>query len=113
MIRRPPRSTRTDTLFPYTTLFRSVPDDKWGEAVKALIVPAAGASVEPAAVIAWARERIAAYKAPKSAEIIDPLPRTPSGKVIRRELPAPHWEGRDRAVGTEERHVGKDVASTW
>ena len=76
-----------------------VPDDKWGEAVKALIVPAPGAHVESADVIAWARERIAAYKTPKSVDIIDALPRNPSGKVLRRELRAPYWEGRDRAVG--------------
>lgn len=76
-----------------------MPDDKWGEAVKALIVPAPGAAVDPADVIAWARERIAAYKAPKSVETIDALPRNPSGKVLRRELRAPYWEGRDRAVG--------------
>jgi len=76
-----------------------VPDDKWGEAVKALVVPAPGAEIEAAAVIGWARERIAAYKAPKSIDIIDALPRNPSGKVLRRELRAPYWEGRDRAVG--------------
>ena len=76
-----------------------VPDDKWGEAVKALIVPAAGAAPDPGAVIAWARERIAAYKAPKSVDVIDALPRSPSGKVLRRELRSPYWEGRDRAVG--------------
>src|SRR3546814_5940645 len=63
-----------------------VPDDKWGEGVKALIVPAAGASLDPADVIAWARERIAAYKVPKSIEFIDALPRNPSGKVLRRDL---------------------------
>ena len=76
-----------------------VPDDKWGEGVKALVVPAAGAAPDPAAIIAWARERIAAYKVPKSIEFIDALPRNPSGKVLRRELRAPYWEGRDRAVG--------------
>jgi acyl-CoA synthetase (AMP-forming)/AMP-acid ligase II len=76
-----------------------VPDDKWGEAVKALIVPAAGAQPDPADIAAWARERIAAYKVPKSVEFIDALPRNPSGKVLRRELRAPFWEGRDRAVG--------------
>ena len=76
-----------------------VPDDKWGESVKALIVPAADGAPDPAAVVAWARERIAAYKAPKSIDFIDALPRNPSGKVLRRELRAPYWEGRDRAVG--------------
>ncbi len=76
-----------------------VPDDKWGEAVKAIVVPAAGASPDPAEIIAWARQRIAAYKAPKSVDFIDALPRNPSGKVLRRELRKPYWEGRDRKVG--------------
>ena len=76
-----------------------VPDDKWGESVKALIVASADGAPEPADVIAWARDRIAAYKAPKSIEFIEALPRNPSGKVLRRELRAPYWEGRDRAVG--------------
>ncbi|WP_447763202.1 long-chain-fatty-acid--CoA ligase [Sphingopyxis panaciterrae] len=76
-----------------------VPDDKWGEAVMALIVVSADLTPDPADVIAWARERIATYKAPKQVEFIDALPRNPSGKVLRRELRAPYWEGRDRAVG--------------
>jgi acyl-CoA synthetase (AMP-forming)/AMP-acid ligase II len=76
-----------------------VPDDKWGEAVMALIVVSADLTPEPADVIAWARERIATYKAPKRVDFIDALPRNPSGKVLRRELRAPYWEGRDRAVG--------------
>lgn len=76
-----------------------VPDAKWGESVKALIVPVAGAAPDPAAVIAWARKRIAAYKLPKSVEFIEALPRNPSGKVLRRELRAPYWEGKGRAVG--------------
>ncbi|MFT3978690.1 MAG: long-chain-fatty-acid--CoA ligase [Sphingomonas bacterium] len=75
-----------------------VPDDKWGEAVKALIVAdGEGASAED--VIAWAKARIAGYKAPKSVDFIDALPRNPSGKVLRRELRAAYWEGRDRAIG--------------
>ena len=76
-----------------------VPDDKWGEAVKAIVVKAAGQDPDPAAIIAWARERIAGYKAPKSVDFIDALPRNPSGKVLRRELRKPYWEGRDRKVG--------------
>ena len=76
-----------------------VPDDKWGEAVKAVVVPAPGASPDPAAIIAWARERIAGFKAPKSVDFIDALPRNPSGKVLRRELRKPYWEGRERNVG--------------
>ncbi|HKP78666.1 MAG TPA: long-chain-fatty-acid--CoA ligase [Phenylobacterium sp.] len=76
-----------------------VPDERWGEAVKAIVVPAPGATPDPAAIIAYARERIAAYKAPKSVDFLDALPRNPSGKVLRRELRKPYWEGRDRKVG--------------
>lgn len=76
-----------------------VPDEKWGEAVKALVVPSADLHPDPDDIIAWARERIAAYKVPKSVDFIDALPRNPSGKVLRRELRAPYWEGRGRAVG--------------
>jgi acyl-CoA synthetase (AMP-forming)/AMP-acid ligase II len=76
-----------------------VPDERWGEAVKVIVVAAGGRAPDPAAVIAWARERIAAYKAPKSVDFIEALPRNASGKVLRRELRKPYWEGRTRNVG--------------
>lgn len=76
-----------------------VPDERWGEAVKAIVVAAPGAEPDPAAIIAYARERIAAYKAPKSVDFIGALPRNPSGKVLRRELRKPYWKGRERQVG--------------
>ncbi|OHC94264.1 MAG: acyl-CoA synthetase [Sphingomonadales bacterium RIFCSPLOWO2_12_FULL_63_15] len=63
-----------------------VPDAKWGEAVKAIVVPVEGERPDPAALIAWARERIAAYKAPKTVEFRSDLPRNPSGKILRRLL---------------------------
>lgn len=75
-----------------------VPDEKWGEAVKAIVVLQAGASEDPASIIAHARENIAGYKVPKSIDYIDVLPRNPSGKVLRRELRAPYWEGKERQV---------------
>ena len=68
-------------------------------ALASLVVASEGGAPDPAAVIAWARERIAAYKAPKSIDFIEALPRNPSGKVLRRELRAPYWEGKGRAVG--------------
>ncbi|WP_372782780.1 long-chain-fatty-acid--CoA ligase [Phenylobacterium sp.] len=76
-----------------------VPDDRWGEAVKAIVVAHADGAPDPAEVIAWARQRIAGFKAPKSVDFIDVLPRNASGKVLRRELRKPYWEGRDRNVG--------------
>jgi acyl-CoA synthetase (AMP-forming)/AMP-acid ligase II len=48
-------------------------------------------------LIAFARERLAAYKCPKTVDITDELPRNPTGKILKKELRKPHWEGRDRA----------------
>jgi acyl-CoA synthetase (AMP-forming)/AMP-acid ligase II len=70
-----------------------VPDPKWGEAVKAVVVPKPGAPEDAASIIAWARERIAAYKAPKSVDFVAALPRNATGKVLRRELRARHRQG--------------------
>ncbi|MFZ4121646.1 MAG: long-chain-fatty-acid--CoA ligase [Caulobacterales bacterium] len=75
-----------------------VPDEKWGEAVKAIVVAKPGQTVDAESVIAWARERIAAYKAPKSVDVVETIPRNPSGKILRRELRAPYWEGKTRMV---------------
>jgi fatty-acyl-CoA synthase len=75
-----------------------VPDERWGEAVKAIVVKKPGIEPDPADIIAHARERIAGYKLPKSVDFIDALPRNPSGKVLRKDLRAPYWEGRDRKV---------------
>jgi len=67
-----------------------VPDDKWGEAVKAVIVPVPGAPRDDASVIAWAAQRIARYKLPKSITWTESLPRNHTGKVLRRELRRAH-----------------------
>jgi fatty-acyl-CoA synthase len=75
-----------------------VPDDKWGEAVKAVVVLKPGASATAADVIAFARTRIAGYKVPKSVDFIAALPRNPSGKILRRELREPYWAGKQRRV---------------
>jgi fatty-acyl-CoA synthase len=75
-----------------------VPSAKWGEEVKACVVAKPGHEVDEADVIAWARERIAAFKAPKSVDVIPLMPRNASGKILRRELRAPFWEGQERQV---------------
>jgi acyl-CoA synthetase (AMP-forming)/AMP-acid ligase II len=75
-----------------------VPDDRWGEAVKALVVLRPGASRDAAAVIARVRAHIAGYKAPKSVDFVEAIPRNPSGKILRRELRAPFWADQARAV---------------
>jgi acyl-CoA synthetase (AMP-forming)/AMP-acid ligase II len=75
-----------------------VPDEKWGEAVKALVVRKPGAGVTSDELIGFARERIAHYKAPRSVDFVDALPRTPTGKILKRELRKPFWAGQDRQV---------------
>ena len=75
-----------------------VPDEKWGEAVKAICVPKPGHSIVAESVIQWARERLAGFKVPKSVDTIAALPRNPSGKILRRELRAPYWAGYDRQI---------------
>jgi fatty-acyl-CoA synthase len=75
-----------------------IPDDKWGEAVKAVCVPKPGVTIDPDSIINWARERIAGFKVPKSVDVIDALPRNASGKILRKDLRAPYWEGRERQV---------------
>lgn len=76
-----------------------VPDAKWGEAVKAVIVPRAGFALDSAEIIAFARTMIAGFKCPKSIEIVEALPRNPSGKLLKRVLREPYWKGMDRQVG--------------
>jgi acyl-CoA synthetase (AMP-forming)/AMP-acid ligase II len=75
-----------------------VPDEKWGEAVKACVVLKAGRHPKPEDIIAWARARIAGYKTPKSVDFIEALPRNSSGKILRRELREPYWAGKERRV---------------
>ena len=75
-----------------------VPDDTWGEAVKAIVVLKPGAPPDPVDIMAWARARIANFKTPKSVDFVDVIPRNITGKVLRRELREPYWKGRDRRV---------------
>lgn len=75
-----------------------IPSEKWGEEVKACVVVKEGEQLTEAEVIAHARKHIAGYKCPKSVDFIPALPRNPSGKILRRELRAPYWEGKARNV---------------
>ena len=75
-----------------------VPDERWGEVPKAVVVLRPDASVEPNELIGWCRERLAGYKVPKTVDVAAELPRNPTGKVLKRELRKPYWEGRERQV---------------
>ncbi len=69
-----------------------------GESTKAFVVLSPGSSLNDKDVISYTKTKIASYKCPTSVEFIEVLPRNPSGKVLRRELRAPYWEGQDRGV---------------
>lgn len=75
-----------------------IPDNKWGEAVKAIIVTKPDEEVEESQVISFVRKRIAGFKTPKSVDVIAEMPHNASGKILRKDLRAPYWEGKTRQV---------------
>ena len=75
-----------------------VPDEKWGETVKAVVVVKPGEQVDGDGLIAFCKEGLARYKAPTSVDFVDAIPRTATGKVQKFKLREPYWEGRDRQV---------------
>jgi acyl-CoA synthetase (AMP-forming)/AMP-acid ligase II len=75
-----------------------VPDEKWGETVKALVVLAPGTEAGEHELIGHCRDRLAHFKCPTTVELRDTLPRTATGKLQKFKLRAPYWEGRDRQV---------------
>jgi len=75
-----------------------VPDDKWGEAVKAIVVMKPGKTANATDIINFARERIAGYKTPKSVDFVEALPSNPSGKILRRNLRDHYWAGKEKQV---------------
>jgi fatty-acyl-CoA synthase len=75
-----------------------VPDPKWGEAVKAVVVLKPGETVTAEVLVEFGKERLAGFKCPRSIDFIDELPRNPSGKVLKRELREPYWAGHTRRV---------------
>jgi acyl-CoA synthetase (AMP-forming)/AMP-acid ligase II len=75
-----------------------VPDPRWGEAVKAVVIRRVGHTAGEAELIAHCRTRLAAYKVPKSVDFVQALPLVPSGKVSKKELRARYWQGEGRGV---------------
>ena len=75
-----------------------IPDDKWGESVKAVVELSAGQQTSPEELIAWCKDKLAGYKCPRSVEITEELPRNPTGKLLKKDLRKPYWENRDRAI---------------
>jgi long-chain acyl-CoA synthetase len=75
-----------------------VPDKRWGEAVKALVVPQAGSEISARDIAAYAQQHIAGFKCPKSIDFVDSIPRNPSGKILKKILREPYWAGLERRV---------------
>ncbi len=76
-----------------------IPDPKFGEAILAFVVPREGAKVTADELITFARTKIAGYKVPRKIEFLDALPRNASGKVLKKDLREPYWQGHQRRVG--------------
>lgn len=76
----------------------AVPDEKWGESVKACVVAKPGVQVSAEEIIGFVRERIAHYKCPRTVDFLDDLPRNPSGKVLKKVLREPYWKAVGRSV---------------
>jgi acyl-CoA synthetase (AMP-forming)/AMP-acid ligase II len=75
-----------------------VPDETFGESVRAAVVLRAGQSVSPDELIASCRTRLAAFKCPRAIDFLAELPRTGSGKIQKRALREPFWKGRAKRV---------------
>lgn len=76
-----------------------IPSEKWGEEILVFVVIKPGEEITEAEMIDFCRERLAGYKIPRKFEFIEELPRNATGKVLKKDLREPYWEGIDRRVG--------------
>jgi fatty-acyl-CoA synthase/long-chain acyl-CoA synthetase len=83
----------------YDVAVFGIPSEEWGEVVHATVVRSPGSSLTGEEITAFAREHLAGYKVPRSVEFTGELPRTGSGKLLKRQLRAPYWAGRTAQVG--------------
>ncbi len=75
-----------------------VPDEKWGEAVKGLIIRKKGSQVSEEELIDFCKSRLASYKKPRSIDFMEEFPKSTAGKVLKRELERKYWKGRERNI---------------
>jgi acyl-CoA synthetase (AMP-forming)/AMP-acid ligase II len=75
-----------------------VPDAQWGESVKAIVELNTGQQVGTDEIIALCKERLGSVKAPKSVDFVDELPRSPVGKVLKKDLRAKYWQDAGRRI---------------
>ena len=77
-----------------------VPDDYWGESVKAYVILKEGMKVTEQEIIDLCKRTIASYKKPRSVEFVHQLPKSPTGKILKRVMREQHWQDGDRRVGS-------------
>ena len=82
----------------YDVAVFGIPSEEWGETVHATVVLAPGSALTAEQITAFGREHLASYKVPRSVDFLDELPRTGSGKILKRQLRAPFWAGRTAQV---------------
>jgi acyl-CoA synthetase (AMP-forming)/AMP-acid ligase II len=92
-----------DALYSHPAVFEAVvvgvPSPAWGESVHAEVVRRPGTSIDPDELIAHCRARLAGYKTPKSVNVVEELPKSASGKILKREVRDKYWAGAERAIG--------------
>ena len=82
----------------YEVAVIGVPDDKWGEALKAIISLKTGMKASEEEIIDFCKQNLASYKKPKSVDFVDELPKNPYGKILKRELKEKYWIGQERRI---------------
>ncbi len=82
----------------YEVAVFGIPSEEWGESVHAVVVRSPGTELDADGLAAYAREHLAGYKVPRSIDFVDELPKTGSGKLLKRELRRPFWEGHGSGV---------------
>jgi acyl-CoA synthetase (AMP-forming)/AMP-acid ligase II len=89
-------------LYQHAAIFEAcvigVPDERWGEGVKAVVSLKPGTLADSQELIAYCRERLADYKTPRSVDFVIDLPKNPSGKIARKVVREPYWQGFERRV---------------
>jgi fatty-acyl-CoA synthase/long-chain acyl-CoA synthetase len=83
----------------YDVAVFGIPSEEWGEIVHATVVLAPGSELTGEQIKTFGKEHLAGYKVPRSVDFVDELPRTGSGKILKRQLRAPYWAGRTAQVG--------------
>ena len=75
-----------------------IPDEKWGEQIKAVVAPLPGEQIDADKLVEFCRERLAHFKCPRSIDVLEALPRNATGKILKRTLREPYWRDRTRNV---------------